>query len=172
MVIYLLVISLILHAVTFLWIILLMQKMNEQKFKSEALDANKVTREVEDLLVAYTEEMKENNEKLLNELLKQRNNDLMTDSSEQRLEKNNDHIEVVEVVEEGIENQPEKQLNRSERFADYEPPVSDDEQAVFFEQSDTLKVLTLAKQGLTVTEIAKKLNIGKGEVELLLKFYQ
>ncbi|WP_412734111.1 DUF6115 domain-containing protein, partial [Halalkalibacterium halodurans] len=33
------------------------------------------------------------------------------------------------------------------------------------------RVISLAKQGLSVEEIAKKLNMGKGEVELLLKFY-
>ena len=34
------------------------------------------------------------------------------------------------------------------------------------EQSQTLQVLNLAKQGLTVEEIAQKLQIGKGEVQL------
>ncbi|MCI1857915.1 MAG: hypothetical protein LKI80_07085 [Sporolactobacillus sp.] len=38
------------------------------------------------------------------------------------------------------------------------------------EESDTVKAMKLKQQGYTVTEIAKKLNKGKNEIELLLKF--
>ncbi|MFC0472029.1 DUF6115 domain-containing protein [Halalkalibacter kiskunsagensis] len=41
-----------------------------------------------------------------------------------------------------------------------------------YEQSDTAKVLSLSKKGLNAEEIAKRLHLGKGEVELMLKFYR
>jgi|GEM_PF-1264294 len=185
MVTYLLVISLIIHLGTILWIVVLMQKINQFSFEIESIDADKVTREIEHLLVAYTAEMKAENERLIKELFAAKRTNVETEPTIQRRQQNGDsrNVNQKEMVEPRIFNetsdeQQKKVPNHVEkateegRFSDYEPPSINETQSDVFEQSDTLKVLTLAKQGLKVDDIAKKLNMGKGEVELLLKFYQ
>lgn len=182
---YLLIISLILHLGTILWIVVLMQKINQPTQNTEPIDAKKITREIEDLLVAYTAEMKADNERLVKELKTQavskpivpmqesthREIDVSEENMIKPLKVTQDpitslHIEKKETVD-SVKLEAEEN-----RFPSYEPPTVTENQSDAFEQSDTLKVLTLAKQGLNVDEIAKKLNMGKGEVELLLKFYQ
>ncbi|RWZ60465.1 coupling factor for flagellin transcription and translation [Halobacillus fulvus] len=53
----------------------------------------------------------------------------------------------------------------------YVPPVPEEE-APLYEPSLTSRILELKRKGYTIEEIARQLNRGKTEIELLLKFQQ
>src|SRR5699024_3576524 len=56
----------------------------------------------------------------------------------------------------------------NEEFGNYSPPIPEDESPII-ETSPVSQVLSLHKQGLSEQEIAKQLNMGAGEVELMIK---
>ncbi|WP_026674258.1 DUF6115 domain-containing protein [Alkalihalobacterium bogoriense] len=156
---YLLTISFIVHLFTILWIITLIQKINA---KESPIDSEKVKQEIEDLLIAYTTEMKEENEKLAQQLraVSTRDSEMITPSYDHNVYKQQTLTRVVP---------PSTKAS----YEDYTPPVVEEvKQEEIYDQSDTAKVLALAKQGWKAEEIAKKLQLGKVEVELMLKFNQ
>ncbi|GAE29272.1 DUF6115 domain-containing protein [Halalkalibacter hemicellulosilyticus] len=150
----LVVISLLLHGFTFLWIMILLQRIRHVQSQPDRM--NQLQSELEDILVAYTTEMKEENERLLEKI--QRNNHQATMSLEEKqlTKASNDSIKLEE---------------KEEEDSPYIPPINISEQETY-EKSYTVKVLELAQSGLTSEQIAKKLKMGKGEVELILKFHQ
>ncbi|WP_078554636.1 DUF6115 domain-containing protein [Alkalihalobacterium alkalicellulosilyticum] len=165
---YFLVISFILHVFTILWIFTLFQKINHSV--NQTINEEKLKAEIEDLLVAYTAEMKEENEKLLKVI-----NQNVTPKRITKLEPfEQNEIERTTPIHKGLEEKVEEpKVERNEKeYDDYLPPVVEDQQVDMYEQSDTAKVIALAKQGMSADDIAKKLNLGKGEVALMLKFYQ
>ncbi|GAE36055.1 hypothetical protein JCM9157_3200 [Halalkalibacter akibai JCM 9157] len=172
-------ISLLLHGITFLWIMTLLQKQSANHNQ----DLPKIKNEIEDLLIAYTAEMKEQNEKLIVELERRNEKSI----KEVRLQQQKDRLKSVENKNDS-EQEQHKQINEEEvadrtvskpsarkstNYEEYQPPEieSEDIQAGY-EQSDTAKVIALSKQGESLENIAKKLGLGKGEVELMLKFYR
>jgi hypothetical protein len=186
----LLAISLILHLYTFFWIITLMQKMKSQP--SENINYEKIKEEIEDILLAYTTEMKEENEKLVLEVkkIKAENNQVLKQLEFNPKIRAVPHDRVIESINQNRSTpmtqkvspltkstrmSPQPKENNEppsiEEYSDYQPPTIEDEKADIFEQSDTVKVLSLAKRGFNSEQIAKKLKLGKGEVELILKFY-
>lgn len=175
--VFLVSLSLILHLFTFLWIIILMQKINVNKPSSDEYE--KVKSEIEDILLSYTEAMKDENKKLLAEIKKMKLENARLNkkiaSTEQQL-KANEMIVPKEQVKPPVIHQPikiqQKPLAEDNNYDDYKPPMIEEVQEEdIFEQSDTAKVLSLAKQGFNAEQIARKLDLGKGEVELVLKFY-
>lgn len=104
---------------------------------------SKTSEEVEELLELFTEEMKIENERLHEMILK------FTQKNHQQ--KDLDESTIIEPDETGTD------LKESE-----------DKQF----SNETNEVLTLAQKGYNAEEIAKMLHRGKGEVELLLKFYR
>ncbi|TPE69608.1 DUF6115 domain-containing protein [Halalkalibacterium halodurans] len=160
------IISLILHGVTFLWIITLVQKLS---LKETETDHKKTVKEIEDLLAAYTLEMKEENEKLLKQFEAMRKVPVAKepeDASTLATPAKPMSEPEPEAVRESDPAPPEEQEESVPPWLD-----GSNDEAVIVETSDQSRVISLAKQGLSVEEIAKKLNMGKGEVELLLKFY-
>jgi DNA repair exonuclease SbcCD nuclease subunit len=173
--IYLVLISLVLHLISFFIIVVLFQRLDNQK----PLDKEKTLKEMEDLLISYTTEMKENNEKLARRMahltpavkatpvvtpkpsFEQKETEPFTEEVDE-LNSKNDKEDVNERVEETSDT----------KYAEYEPPLPSSEKEDIVEPSDTSKVLSLSKQGYTEQEIAKKLDMGAGEVALLLKFYK
>ncbi|WP_026689874.1 DUF6115 domain-containing protein [Alteribacter aurantiacus] len=139
---YLLMVSVALHLISFYLIVLLFQRQHKVEAHS---NPSTTTKEIEDLLFAYTTEMKENNVSLIKELKKDK---------EQR--QNDDHSPMKE---------------HSKATPTYLPPSpTNNEDHV--ETSQTAQILSLSERGFKVDEIAKKMNMGKGEVELFLKFYK
>ncbi len=164
----LMIISLLLHGVTFLWILTLMQRLQQPDASKAEIEQMK--NEMEDLLISYTAEMKEENERLLRQLeLRNR----VDKGSERVPSQEQQSMEAEARVERVKVKQGKQEQAKQERYEEYTPPFIDElKEDIYYEQSDTAKVLALAEQGLSVEQIAKKLNIGKGEVELLLKFYR
>ncbi|MDE5412939.1 DUF6115 domain-containing protein [Alkalihalobacterium chitinilyticum] len=161
--------SLVLHLLTFLWIVTLLQKINNQQ--TPAVDEEKLKREIEDLLFAYTSEMKEENQQLLEQLNKYKQ-ESSTASSIKRSEDQVKAPEVMMSTEMKEENKRPPASKEQIEYEDYQPPALEVEETEMYEQSNTAKVLSLSKQGYSAEEIAKKLQLGKGEVELMIKFYQ
>ncbi|WP_227935834.1 DUF6115 domain-containing protein [Alkalihalobacillus deserti] len=171
-------ISLLLHGVTFLWIMTLLQKQQP----NQATDIEKTKNEIEDLLISYTAEMKEENELLLKQIEQSKTRNKL---SNQQAPLENDLVGGLEDKSKRQErshtkNKPRVKLEHEVKVErktdggplDYQPPFIEQEEEFVYEQSETAKVIALSKQGLSINEIAKKLSLGKGEVELMLKFYR
>lgn len=119
--------------------------------------------ESEQVMAALLEEMKEENERLL---------DLVTEN------KALEDRPLANMIIEEMNPQPDAavQQNDSEEKKPLEPSDHDVPEAS--QESDEVsgsmtlreQVEILAAQGLTITEIARKLNKGKTEIELLMKF--
>ncbi|MCL7746492.1 DUF6115 domain-containing protein [Halalkalibacter alkaliphilus] len=152
-------ISLLLHAFTFLWILTLMR----QQPHSSKENYEQIKNEIEDLLVSYTAEMKEENEQLVKQLKEHKEKATLETnlkpSSHVTPKKHENHKQLID--------------DKTAKYKDYIPPiVKEDTEADVYQQSETAKVISLSNQGLDTSQIAKKLGLGKGEVELMLKFYR
>ncbi|OLO40918.1 hypothetical protein BTR23_05445 [Alkalihalophilus pseudofirmus] len=173
MVQFLLTTSLVLHLLTFLWIITLLQKVNNQQISP--INDEKIKREIEDLLVAYTTEMKEENEKLLEQvkMLQEANTSPVSLNEKVMEQLKVEHEPIVINSKEAIkEDVTQRHTVDQYKYEDYQPPTIQVDEPDMYEQSNTAKVLLLAEQGFSSEEIAKKLSLGKGEVELMIKFYR
>ncbi|MED1864207.1 hypothetical protein P4V41_12150 [Fictibacillus nanhaiensis] len=134
--------SFLLNIVCFYFVINLRKKLQQQS----NLNDTRISEELEELLELFSEEMKLENEHLHNMIVK-----FMQDQQQQNL--STDTAEKSSVLSED----PETDYNASQ----------DDRLT-----KDTNEVLILAQEGYNAEEIAKMLHRGKGEVELLLKFYR
>lgn len=170
----LIIISLLLHGVTFLWILTLMQRVQQPDVSKHEIGQMK--NQMEDLLISYTAEMKEENERLLRQLEKRKQLDLSQQQAavpKATIEKQETVTTDYRPIKDQARVKQDERTQDDDRYEEYNPPVADPTaEDVYYEQSDTAKVLTLARQGLSIDQIAKKLNLGKGEVELMLKFHR
>ncbi|MBO8155209.1 MAG: hypothetical protein H0Z32_02010 [Bacillaceae bacterium] len=154
---FLVIFSLILHGITLALFIFLYRKYNmalnsDQQYK-------KSMREMENLFNSYLLELKEENEKLvkiLNDDKKEENNkpnpDLKEMPPKRPVEK-----QLAPVHKNKGHYQPEKLL--------------ENDQIRVEQPSYKSKALQLYKEGYSIDEIAQKLNKGKTEIELIVKFY-
>ncbi|KGX93147.1 hypothetical protein N781_12075 [Pontibacillus halophilus JSM 076056 = DSM 19796] len=149
------VVSIIVHAITLLSLVVLSLRVS--KTKELELRQEQVARQVEETMSAYLLDLKEENERLLNMLSGNGYNDNAsgdTSSSNKGvdLQVNDSNKEVVEA---------------------YSPPIPQPAEDVdTYIPSQDSQVLALASEGYSVEEIARTLNKGKVEVELILKFQQ
>jgi hypothetical protein len=168
---FLLLFSLILHGVTFLIMIYFYKRFSQYQ---DVDNMKRTVREVEDLFEAYLMELKDENKKFLNIVTKygntviEQNKVVETEEKlkdekfeEDPVEPNNSNSSKVENDAPVIQNQEENQ---------YEPESIELEDSVE-EPSVQSTVLLLYQQGQSIEEIAKKLNKGKTEVELIIKFH-
>jgi hypothetical protein len=160
---FLLTISFLLHALS-LWIIILLY-LRLAKVKEMEKQQQQMTEEIERTFSAYLLEWKEENERFLTELAailpnRSRTDHLPKDSTEPLTEGN-------KTTEPSEETEP---------LPSYFPNIDEIKDIVDIRQqpasSAADRVWQLYEQGKTVEEIAKILNKGKTEVELLLKFRQ
>lgn len=132
-------ISLLLNFVCIYFIYILWKKL-QQSFQR---DAGESFENIGELLELFSQEMREENDRLTQMILQYKNES-----------------------QQGKRIEPELQSETTE---------PKDESLILEEKTseepEMNEVLLLAQQGYTAVEIAKKLNRGKGEIELLLKFY-
>ncbi len=147
MILYLLIVSLLLHFVTFFILIVIVKKMRSA-FDYQQFETQK--KELEDLLAYYSVELKEENERFLKEILEK------TKLQETGTELKETH----NVAEE------QNTLTEIEEIVQEEKTVE-----TYAQPSLEAQALQLYEQGYDIKEIAKKLNKGHGEIELLLKFH-
>lgn len=151
----LLVLSIFLHFIVFVLLIFLYQDV--RRLKEERQELYGMREDMEELLAFYVEELKKENEQLKN----------MYEKKEKREEKEKSFTERL--------NDSKETLSLStETEASYTPPLpkEEEERKDTFQPSLQAQVLSLFKEGLREDEIAKQLDIGKGEVELFLKLYK
>ncbi|WP_156911662.1 helix-turn-helix transcriptional regulator [Salibacterium aidingense] len=163
MMIVLLVLSLALHGFTFFLFILVYQQL--QGVKEERRQLYGMKEDMEELLSGYTEEMKRENQELKMYFNQQESSrEYHFDAQGTAVNKNTRENEKQK------EEEPAFFPPFSAEENEFPPPETKGKEQL--ESSDQAKVLSLASQGLSRDEIAKELNIGKGEVDLFLKFYQ
>ncbi|WP_408010991.1 DUF6115 domain-containing protein [Pseudalkalibacillus sp. A8] len=156
---FLLGISFIIHIITILSIIIVWKRSGA----AEQQDLKAMKSEMEDILIAYTTEMKEENDAFLKELASLQHkkpagnhyNDRQIDAT---LEKSKKNLQTRDVTD--LENED----------ASYSPPIIEAKET--FGASLSSQILAMQRQGYSLDEIAKKVNKGKGEVVLMLKFYR
>ncbi|CAM3749661.1 DUF6115 domain-containing protein [Alkalicoccus chagannorensis] len=172
--IYLLLISLFLHILTFLAFIVLYKRQETH----QPGHYEQQMREIEDMMISYTAEMKENNEKLLRRFQAEKaeiRKEQTVSSAPQ--ESNVPYYPPLHAVEKDLHilngaaqtYAPPKQPAAP---AVYTPPEPAEPEAETAEMSTQSKVLQLHAEGKNEQQIAKELGIGAGEVELLVKFHQ
>lgn len=126
-----------------------------------------IQQETEEALSYFLIELKEENEKLLTQLTEKYQNDHFSLMGQK--EKENQKIPPIDVsvndqVPEHLENLLKSQEDVVEVDAKEFNELDDQEQDL------RTKTFNLLKEGYTAKEIAQKLNIGKTEVELFIKF--
>ncbi|MCF6410595.1 DUF6115 domain-containing protein [Pseudalkalibacillus salsuginis] len=149
-------ISFIIHIITLLSIIIVWKRSGA----AEQEDFRAMKSEMEDILIAYTAEMKEENEVFLKELASLQKEKPVGDRD------NKENAATEKPEKKGI-TEP---TAAEQREISYSPPVSEEKET--FGASVSSQILSMQKQGYSLDEIAKKVNKGKGEVELMLKFYR
>ncbi|WP_018922527.1 hypothetical protein [Salsuginibacillus kocurii] len=188
------IVSFGLHVFSIFFIILLYKKLHRQ-----GVDAGgeRLKKEIEDLLIAHTEEMKAENEQLLNKLQTTHTEERLEDQNHRQKEapspdtttagskepenktgpaKKRGKVNTFQSTLASVQaNQSYKKVNNNtledrDEHNLYELPVDDVTDKV--EQSTEAQVIALYEEGLPPDEIAQKLQIGKGEVDLFLKFRQ
>lgn len=143
-------------------------------------DPKRIADDIQQVFETYLEEVRKENDRLIADLKKSRDNANSGESAVDKVRHVQPPAAAVdrETVPEpaGKDGTFKKILDGQIRHTDKEggtedlwvPPV--DEITDSFEESLFVQAMKMHQEGLTVTEIAKKLNRGKGEIELLLKF--
>ncbi|WP_208592541.1 DUF6115 domain-containing protein [Gracilibacillus suaedae] len=152
----LLLFSFIIHIVTF--VIIRQLKLKQDTLAGVEDNVNQQVKNIEDTLAVYLIELKEENEKFVQQV-----GQFNSDTSDQH-----SHNQMQNEVRKSVEevNTP-KQTTKEYQAISHVEQVED-----VVERSTTASVLHLNEKGYTVDEIAKELDKGKTEVELLLKFQQ
>ena len=123
----------------------------QQRLQEQDREAGAVKEELDELLSTYIEE------------IKQENNELKKWIASNKDVARNDIKERDSLVTENKQSHKEEELV-------FEPPLP--EGNIKIEKSFQSQVLSLAANGYTANEIAKQLQVGQTEVELLLKFHE
>jgi hypothetical protein len=126
----------------FICIYLIVQLWKKLQQISNVKNTTDVSEDIEAILELFTQEMKEENENLRRLI-----SDFAKNSS------------------------PKSTFGHDEATNDEKEDQNDADFTNEVAETETAKVVQLAKQGYNAEEIAKMLNRGKGEIELLLKFY-
>ena len=115
-------------------------------------ESEQAREEVEHSLFSFADEIKEGNERVTNQVAS-----LFSESSPSPKQKSRE-----------AEEEKDEDLTQS-----YIPPMPiENQEEISYQQSPHAKILTLHKQGIPSNEIAKELNMGKGEIDLIIKFQQ
>ena len=196
MMIFLVIVSIALNMIAFLLIAILFLRQNKLIKMEESL--KQPVKEMEDLMTTYLLQMKEENEQFIKSVkgLKKDKNDLQSTSvkfSPIKLE----HVEEKSLQSEQLDSpenftsligktignqavkayqrqnqHTEKEIEEIERVASEKSETNPEPQISSNNQIDGDLVLHLQKQGFSLETIAKKLNRGKTEIELYLKFHE
>jgi len=165
--------------------------MQLSKYKEIETSLFHIKQETEDVLYSFIEEWKEENEEFLNKLSSHSNNNKQVVkaptinrnesfvSKKQNLVKRFDFVEKqTEIDYKDLLLNESDQNDISERIQNLEKPVTEsvkptDQQTPERPRNSLLdEIISMKNDGLTTDEIAKKLDKGKTEIELMLKLRQ
>ncbi|HET7522353.1 MAG TPA: hypothetical protein VFJ73_03405 [Bacillales bacterium] len=157
----LLLISFMLHGICLYWIFRLKQ-------------GTAAATEVENVLAAYSEQIREENDEFIRRLEALEHGDSRAEgetpeNSRPLKKKNETEPAEAEISEADRESGNEKRVQEDETGSFSSPADGVEDR---FEPSLEARVLSLADQGFDHETIAKKLNCGKGEVELMIRLAQ
>ncbi|SDN28929.1 DUF6115 domain-containing protein [Alkalicoccus daliensis] len=168
---YLLMVSLFLHLISFFALLVLYKRQEAYRPEND----NKNIKEMEDMLLSYTTEMKDNNERLIRRLKEEKASYIKSgiNSAEEETEKQTGPPAPKENLPDSTQHpETNKEQALYDKYENYEPPLPDLEKPPLVETTLRSQVLALKEKGYSENEIAQQLKIGAGEVELLIKFYQ
>ncbi|WP_240335286.1 DUF6115 domain-containing protein [Paraliobacillus sediminis] len=163
MVYFLLLISFLLHVFTFIAIKILKDRITEPE--DIAAKQAQQQKEMEELLAVYLLEIREENEKVVSMLTSEKNNKQVKNATHPPEVKNEqkDAYEKTDPIQ--------QKETFKEPTVDYQPPkVNESHDTV--EKSLSAQVLSLYNQGESIESIARKLDSGKTEIELMIKFHK
>lgn len=173
---FLLVISFLLHGITA--IVLIVISLRVSKTKELELKQEQVAREIEESFTAYLIEIKEENERLTNMLMESGKTVDVSHDSTDFFTKDKPTQEENAPLKTEIKKQPAAQkpsINNDELVNStnhqYEPPSHTVQENETYEPSTQSKVYQLYDAGYTTEEIARQLDCGKTEIDLMLKFH-
>ncbi|KAB2337537.1 hypothetical protein F7731_07985 [Cytobacillus depressus] len=180
--------SLFLNILALFSIIILFLRQN--RFLQAEKKQEKMLQEMEDMISSYLIQMKEENEDFINRMNKVKNTDIpkqkpikMEINEQKRNDSNENDFPLQNRVGKANVNKAVKAYKQSADTSvlhsemDHLHPLDEIEMPKLEKENSTEysllnEVLFLKKQGLNETGIAQKLNKGKTEIELLLKFNQ
>ncbi|WLR46926.1 hypothetical protein LC065_15435 [Halobacillus litoralis] len=156
MTVFLLIFSFIIDGVLLFALFIMMKKV--RKTEELELRQKQVASEIEDLFSSYLMEIKEENKRM-----------------ERLVMKNSDHSGFHNVhVEDGHEGEnshsAREVIAKSEASPTYTPPELNEKES--YQPSFHSQVFELKEKGYSIEEIAKIMDKGKTEIELLIKFHQ
>ncbi|MGP4080201.1 DUF6115 domain-containing protein [Pseudalkalibacillus sp. R45] len=157
---FLLGISFIIHVITLLSLIIIWKRSGA----ADHQDLKVAKKEMEDILLAYTTEMKEENEAFLRELA--------TLDNRRKTERKQADLKEDEIPKEkpAMDPKTSDEIIHDEEETIYSPPINEEKET--FGVSLGSQIISLHNNGFSLDEIAKKVNKGKGEVELMIKFHR
>lgn len=154
----------ILQMISFFVIALLYMKI--AKFKDLERKQQKLMDEMDDTIAAYLAEIKEENDRLIDELSAKRHVFQEAAAAAEKDKLPNDRIEMPEQAERKIHPIPVNLALRS--YQESAKPIEQEQSDR--PQDDRSKAIQMYKDGKSIEEIAKTLGKGKTEVELIVKF--
>ncbi|MEC3886057.1 hypothetical protein VKA52_20225 [Halobacillus sp. HZG1] len=153
---FLLIFSFIIDGVLLFSLFIIMKKV--RRTEELELRQKQVAAEIEDLFTSYLMEIKEENKRMESLVRKNSHSSDFHDSqTEDRGEREKNHLDK-EVI-------TKKQISST-----YTPPELEETES--YQPSFHSQVLDLKEKGYSIEEIAKIMDKGKTEIELLLKFHQ
>ncbi|HZH62337.1 MAG TPA: Swarming motility protein SwrB [Metabacillus sp.] len=165
----LLILSLLLHVVAFYFIIILYMKYSTIKDITDT--QRKILEETENSMTSFLIDMKDENEKLIETLLCSTNMRMQKPMAEDRTEfKQRPNQEIKQQTKIELEQKSIELPNHLTGLDEIKDVVELKQKSKKNKQPFEIEAINLFKEGYTVEQIAKKLNKGKTEVELLLKF--
>lgn len=164
--IIIIIILFLLQIVSFYIIALLYLKMG--KLNDVEKKQRKLMDEMEESIAAYLTELKDENDRFLQQISIQQKKDKASHQSNI-----GNAVDIVSHAEQGWFEQPKipvrKAINTYQKNSGTSPTKKNSE-----EETETAsirkKVSQLAAEGYSIEEIAKKVGVGKTEIELMLKF--
>ncbi|MFQ3543305.1 hypothetical protein Q7A53_04410 [Halobacillus rhizosphaerae] len=152
---FLLVINFIIEGI----LILAFINLSARTKKTEELELKqqKVASEIEDLFTSYLMEIKEENERMTDLLRSKEREPHASNNSSPPVDSSSEHWSTIK--------------SPVEEQKDYVPPAPDSTDESY-QPTLQSQVLLLKDQGLSNDQIAKRLNRGKTEIELVIKFKQ
>ncbi|WP_221564367.1 hypothetical protein [Alkalihalobacillus sp. TS-13] len=157
---FLLGISFIIHIITLLSLIIVWKRSGV----ADHQDLKAAKKEMEDILLAYTTEMKEENEAFLKELASLDNR--RKTESHQAVIKGDEIPKEKRVMNQEVSDE----IILDEEEIKYSPPINEEKET--FGASLASHIISLHNNGYSLDDIAKKVNKGKGEIELMIKFHR
>lgn len=154
------VISILLHTLTLYFIFSLYQK--QKQFQEEPESLYHLQQDLDEMLANYTKEIQRENRELKSML--SHSNGTKQQRKDETAHTQEEHI-VTQRETANVVGKPEAETKENEYF----PPEPEEGDKV--EKSLQAEVLSLDAKGYTASDIAKKLQVGVTEVELLLKFH-